>query len=83
MLSLLDSPHNLHAYDEAGIPYEHVPLGRRDDWPVHLRQTYATARRSGSSDPDERVLVHHEEFGERLLGVLAGYLLYAFAGVFT
>ena len=27
-------------------------------------------------DPDERVLVHHEEFGDRLLGVLAGFLLY-------
>jgi len=23
------------------------------------------------------VLIHHEEFGDRLLGVLAGYLLYA------
>ena len=23
------------------------------------------------------MLVHHEEFGDRLLGVLAGYLLYA------
>ena len=28
-------------------------------------------------DPAERVLIHHEEFGERLLGVLAGYLLFA------
>ena len=31
VISLLDSPHNLHAYDEAGIPYEHVPLGRHDE----------------------------------------------------
>jgi len=28
-------------------------------------------------DPAERVLIHHEEFGERLLGVLTGYLLYS------
>ena len=35
------------------------------------------------AEPDERVLVHHEEFGERLLGVLAGYLLYAFPEVFA
>ena len=27
-------------------------------------------------DPAERTLIHHEEFGERLLGVLAGFLLY-------
>jgi len=82
VLSLLDSPHNLHAYDEAGIKYEHVPLGRREDWPVHLRQTYVLLS-VWLSDPEERVLVHHEEFGERLLGVLAGYLMYAFPDVFT
>jgi hypothetical protein len=82
VLSLLDSPHNLHAYDEAGILYEHVPLGRREDWAVHLRQTYALLS-VWLSDPEERVLVHHEEFGERLLGVLAGYLMYAFPDVFT
>lgn len=82
VLSLLDSPHNLHAYDEAGIQYEHVPLGRREDWPVQLRQTY-TLLSAWMGDPDERVLVHHEEFGERLLGVLAGYLMYAYPDVFT
>jgi hypothetical protein len=27
-------------------------------------------------EPFERVLIHHEEFGERLAGVLAGYLVY-------
>lgn len=82
VLSLLDSPHNLHAYEEAGIPYEHVPLGRREDWPVQLRQAYSVLGK-WLADPDERVLVHHEEFGERLLGVLAGYLLYAFPEIFT
>lgn len=81
VLSLLDSPHNLHAYDEAGIRYEHVPLGRREEWPAQLRQTYMLLSK-WLAEPDERVLVHHEEFGERLLGVLAGYLLYAFPDVF-
>jgi len=82
VLSLLDSPHNLHAYDEAAIHYEHVPLGRREEWPVQLRQTYLLLSK-WLAEPDERVLVHHEEFGERLLGVLAGYLLYAFPDVFV
>ena len=27
IVSLLDSPHNLHAYEEANLPYVHVPLG--------------------------------------------------------
>lgn len=82
VLSLLDSSHNLHAYDEAGIRYEHVPLGRREDWPEQLRRTYELLT-EWLALPDERVLVHHEEFGERLLGVLAGFLLYAFPEVFT
>jgi hypothetical protein len=76
VLSLLDSPHNLHAYDEASIPYEHIPLGRHDDWARSLERIYATLQK-WIDDPVERILIHHEEFGERLLGVLAGFLLYA------
>jgi hypothetical protein len=76
VLSLLDSPHNLHAYEEAGLPYEHVPLGRRDDWPQSLERIYTTLKK-WLDDPAERVLIHHEEFGERLVGVLTGYLLFA------
>lgn len=76
VISLLDSPHNLHAYEEAGIAYEHVPLARHDELPERLGVIYEhLARRL--DDPAERILVHHEEFGDRLLGVLAGYLLYA------
>ena len=76
VLSLLESPHNLHAYDEASIPYEHLPLGRHDDWPRSLLRIYSTLQKA-LDDPEERVLIHHEEFGERLLGVLAGFLLYS------
>jgi hypothetical protein len=75
ILSLLESPHNLHAYEEAGIGYEHIPLGRHDEWPESLRAIYATLQ-SWLAVPGERVLIHHEEFGERLVGVLAGYLIY-------
>jgi len=75
VLSLLDSPHNLHAYEEADIAYEHVPLGRHDELGDRLGEIYATI--AGWLDqPEERVLVHHEEFGDRILGVMAGYLLY-------
>jgi hypothetical protein len=75
VLSLLDSPHNLHAYDDAGIDYEHIPLGRRDELADRLPVIYeAIARRM--DDRTERVLVHHEELGDRLLGVMGGYLLY-------
>ena len=75
VLSLLDSPHNLHAYEEADIAYEHIPLGRHDELGERLGDIYGTI--AGWLDqPGERVLVHHEEFGDRILGVMAGYLLY-------
>jgi hypothetical protein len=76
VLSLLDSPHNLHAYEEAGIAYEHIPLGRSDEWPDRLALIYRTLA-TWLDDPTQRVLIHHEEFGERLMGVLAGYVVYA------
>lgn len=82
VLSLLDSSHNLFAYEEVGMAYEHVPLGKREEWPARLGVAYRTLA-DWTADPAQRVLVHHEEFGERLLGVLAGYLLYARPDVFT
>src|SRR4029079_16192297 len=76
MLSILDSPHNLHAYEEAGIPYAHIPIGRHNEWDDRLPVLYALLA-GWLRDTNERVLIHHEELGDRLLGVLAGYLLYA------
>jgi len=76
VVSLLDSPHNLHAYDEAGIAYIHVPLGAHDELAPRLTAIYATLAKL-LDDPDEKLYMHHEEFGDRLLGVVAGYLLYA------
>ena len=56
VVSLLDSSHNLHAYDEAGIAYLQVPLGRSDELPRRLagdlrhdRPLARRSRRSGCS----------------------------------
>ena len=76
VVSLLDSPHNLHAYDEAGIAYVHVPLGPHDELGMRLEAVYGTLLKL-LDDPQEKLFVHHEEFGDRLLGVMGGYLLYA------
>ena len=76
ILSLLDSPHNLYAYEEAGIGYAHVRLGRPDEWAERLPEIYETIA-AWLDDPREKVLIHHEEFGDRLLGVATGYLLYS------
>ena len=41
VVSLLDSPHNLHAYDEVGLAYVHVPLGPHDELAPRLSSIYA------------------------------------------
>ena len=80
IVSLLDSPHNLAAYSEAGLVGEHLPFGKRDELALRLRQNY-TRVAYWLDDPDEKLFVHHEEFGDRLLGFLGGYLL--FSGLVT
>ncbi len=76
IVSLLDSSHNLRAYEEAGLVGEHLPLGRPDELADHLRIIYG--RLAGWLDePTEKLFLHHEEFGDRVLGFLAGYLIFA------
>jgi hypothetical protein len=75
VLSLLDSPHNLHAYDEMDMPHAHVPLGRGIDGINQLPDVFSTmADLLGA--PDARVLIHIEEFGDRLAGIIGGFLVY-------
>ena len=76
VVSLLDSPHNLHAYEEAGVAYVHVPIGPHDELALRLTSIYA-AISTLLDNPEERIYVHNEEFGDKVLGVLAGYLLHA------
>ncbi|MEZ5171708.1 MAG: hypothetical protein R3A49_13340 [Acidimicrobiia bacterium] len=75
VLSLLDTPHNLSAYEEAEIEYARVPLGEPDDESERLVPVYESIARL-LDVPDSRILVHHEDLGDRVLGAVAGYLLY-------
>jgi hypothetical protein len=76
VVSLLDSPHNLHAYDELELPHAHVPFGRGSDLSARLAEVYRVIV-DFLDNPNEKILVHLEEFGDTLAGVLAGYLIYA------
>ena len=75
IVSLLPSPHNLHAYDELGVAHEHVPMAIHDDpmptlielYPALLRWMYG----------GERVLIHQDQLDERLAGVLGGFLYWS------
>ena len=75
VVSLLTSPHNLHAYAELGVPSEHVPLGPHDDAHAVLDDLFgrlATWMAAG-----EKILIHQEELGDRVQGVVAGYLVWS------
>jgi len=76
VISMLDGPHNLHAYEEMGIAYAHLPLGPHDELATRLAAIYETV--SGFlDDPAEKLYLHREEFGDLVIGVVGGYLLYS------
>lgn len=74
VVSLMGSPHNLHAYTELGVTGVHVPFGAHDDPRDVLGTLYPQMRQWHAAG--ERVLLHQDEVSDRLEGVLGGYLLY-------
>ncbi|MDQ3146465.1 MAG: hypothetical protein M3R01_05960 [Actinomycetota bacterium] len=75
IVSLLPSPHNLHAYDELGMAWQHVPFGPHDDAKAVLGGLYPDLRRQLAAG--DRLLLHQEELGDSLQGAMTGYLIYA------
>lgn len=75
VISLLPSPHNLHAYDELGLEWRHHPFGKHDEPAKVLVPFWQDLRQQLAAG--DKVLVHHDELGDRLEGAVAGYLLYA------
>ena len=72
VVSLLPSPHNLHAYDELGVLWAHVPFGPHEDPHLVLPDLYKQLKDWIAAG--ERILIHQEELSDRLMGVVAGYL---------
>ncbi len=75
IVSLLGSPHNLHAYDEFGVRWAHFPFGPHEDPHVVLPDLYKHLKQW--LDAGERLLVHEEALADRLMGVVGGYLLWS------
>jgi hypothetical protein len=72
VVSLLPSPHNLHAYDELGVIWAHFPFAPVDDPYEALPALYKAVREWLAGG--EKILIHQEELGDRLMGVVAGYV---------
>ena len=75
VISLLPSPHNLAAYDDEGLAWGHYALERSGDPRPVLRACYRDIDESLASGL--RILVHGDELGDRVMGVLAGYLVWS------
>jgi hypothetical protein len=72
VISLIPSDHNLHSYDELGMPWKHWPFAPSLPLETALPQIYgelSTLLGSG-----KKLLLHMEEVGDRLAGLVAGYL---------
>ena len=75
VISLLPSSHNLQAYEERSMASVHFPLPPSGDTRGVLGEIYRELH--GRLMAGERVLVHQEELGDRMVGVMAGYLLWS------
>ena len=75
VVSLIPSPHNLHNYDELGVKWLHRPFGVHDDAHEFLASFFPELRDLLAAG--EKVLVHQDELGDRLAGLMAGYLLWS------
>ena len=75
VVSLLPSSHNLQAYEEKSLASVHYPLPSSGDVRGVLGDVYRDVH--GRLAAGERVLVHQEELGDRVCGVVAGYLLWS------
>jgi hypothetical protein len=74
VVSLIPSPHNLHNYDEHDMPYRHRPFPPYDPEPEFMEELY---RELQSLMGAGQVLLHQDELGDIVCGVVAGYLLWA------
>ena len=74
MVSITTIPYNLHDYDEHGLAYAHMPFSDPSDGSERLERILTTIREHSS---DDRVVLHHDSIGDRVSGVVAGYLLWS------
>ncbi|CAN5704934.1 hypothetical protein BH10ACT1_BH10ACT1_23350 [soil metagenome] len=75
VISIVPSPANLHNYDELGVNWQHRPFGNHDDAATYLTAFFPELRDLLASQA--KVLIHGEELGDRLSGIIAGYLVWA------
>lgn len=74
VISLIPSPHNLHNYDELGVGWQHRPFPPGAEVSPFLSSFYPELKRL--VEGGGKVVVHQEELGDRVCGLMAGYLVW-------
>jgi len=75
VVSLIPSPHSLHNYDELGVTWRHRPFTQGDDAQRFTASFFPEIRTMLSEG--QKVLVHQDELGDRVSGLVAGFLLWS------
>ena len=75
VISIIPAPQNLHNYDELGVVWRHRPYPSPEEFPRYLPELYGEV--SELLAAGNKVLVHHEELGDRTIGLLSGYLVWS------
>lgn len=74
VISIIPAPHNLHNYDELGVTARHRPFNAEDPDPwlkAFYRELHELLRMN------TKVIVHGEEVGDRIVGIMGGYIRWA------
>ena len=71
VVSIIAAPHNLHNYDELQLPYRHRPFNAEHPDP-YLKALYTEIHELLKHDT--KIMVHADELGDRLIGVMGGYI---------
>ena len=74
VISVSSSPNNLHSYDELGVRWRHWPFPHAEDLPQYLQRSYTDLRLLLSEN--KKLMFHQDELSDRLVGFLAGYLVW-------
>jgi hypothetical protein len=74
VVSIIPAPHNLHNYTELDVTWRHRPFGVHDDPGPFLRDLFTELRQMIADG--EKVLLHGEELGDRISGIIAGYIVW-------
>ncbi len=74
VVSVSPAPSNLHNSDELGVAWAHWSFPHHDALAMFLDERYTELRAHLAAG--RKLIVHGEEINERLIGFLAGYLVW-------